>query len=104
MKEVILSHDSKALLYLVPEEVAEQLEDYCMDFACRWIWEDPRGAALLQEINGHPCAVYGSQDFIDYLNRWVFPERPSCLVRELDFYGYEEEFPQEYRRYPRFNF
>ena len=30
MKHVILSHDSKALLYLVPDEVAERLEDYFM--------------------------------------------------------------------------
>ena len=104
MKHVILSHDSKALLYLVPDEVAERLEDYCMEFACRWLWEDTNVQKLLQEVGGVTCAVYGAPDFIDYLNRWVFPQEPSSLVRELDFYGYEEVFPEEYRQYPRFNF
>ena len=45
---------------------------------------------------------YTEKDFIDYLNEWLFPEQQSKLVRQLDFYDYE--IPEEYQKYPRFNF
>jgi len=102
MKEVLLSHDSKVLLYSVPDEVADHLEEYCLDFAANWIWKNPNGAKLLKNIRGMTVAVYGAPDFIDYLNERLFPEQPSRLIRELDYYNYE--LPEEYQAYPQFNF
>ena len=103
MKPVLLSADSKVCLYAVPDTVAEHLEQYCLDFCVHWIWEDPRGAKLLVTMkNGALGAVYGVQDFIDYLNEWVFPGEKSTLIRQLDFYGYE--IPAAYQQYPSFNF
>ena len=102
MKEVLLSHDSKVLMYLVPDEVAENLEEYCWEFAANWIWNDPNGAKLLKEVRGQVVAFYGAPDFIDYLNEWLFPEQSSKLVRQFDFYSYE--IPEEYQGYPRYNF
>ena len=102
MREVLLSHDSKVLVYSVPDEVAEHLEQYCLDFACNWIWKNPNGAKLLQNIRGMTVAVYGAPDFIDYLNEWVFPQQHSSLIKQLDCYNYE--LPEEYQKYPQFNF
>ena len=39
MKPVILSADGEAMLYSVPDAVAEHLEDCCMAFCTRWLWE-----------------------------------------------------------------
>lgn len=32
MKKVLLSHDGKMKMYLVPDEVADNLKEYCMHF------------------------------------------------------------------------
>ena len=97
MKEVILSHDSELLVYLVPDEVARELERYCWDFAANWVWHGPENAKFLKPIgNGQLGAIFGAPDFIDYLNRWVFPAQSSKLVKELGCY----EVPAEYQEHP----
>lgn len=50
MKEIILSHDNEARVYLVPDEVADNLEQYCLDFATNWIWHGPEKSKFLREI------------------------------------------------------
>lgn len=102
MKEVLLSHDDRVLLYSVPDEVADHLEEYCLDFASNWIWKNPNGEKLLKNIDGLIVAVYGAPDFIDYLNDWLFPEQQSKLIEQLDYYNYE--LPEKYNIYPQFNF
>ena len=102
MREVLLSADDKVKLYSVPAEVAHDLTQYCLDFATDWIWRGPESAKLLRKYEEQYVACYGVAEFIDYLNRWVIPERPSVLVKELDCYDYE--LPEEYREYPKFNF
>ena len=102
MKEVLLSHDDKVLMYSVPDEVADRLEDYCLEFSANWIWKNPNGAKLLKNIRGIKVAVYGAPDFIDYLNGWIFPEQQSKLIKQLDYY--EWELPNEYKKYPQYNF
>ena len=46
--------------------------------------------------------MFGAPDFIDYLNRWVFPEFHSQPIQALGCYGYE--LPEAYQHYPRYNF
>ena len=103
MKKVLLSHDGKMKMYLVPNDVADNLKKFCMFFCCEWIWNDPNGAKLLVTMkDGNKGAMYGAQDFIDYLNDYVFPDQKSTLVGEMDFYDYE--IPEEYKDIPWFNF
>lgn len=103
MKEVILSHDSEATIYLVPDKVADNLDKYCWDFAANWVWHGPENAKFLHEIgNGQIGAIFDSLDFIDYLNKWAFPDQQSKLVKGLDCYDYE--IPEEYISYPKYNF
>ena len=102
MKEIILSADGYAKLYLVPDEVADNLDRYCLEFQTKWIWHDPNGAKLLKESNGMKYASFTEKDFIEYLNEWIFPDEPSVLVKEFDCYP--DELPKEYREYPKFNF
>lgn len=102
MKQVLLSSDDEVKVYLVPDEVADNLEQYCWEFSVNWIWHNPNGAKLLKKVDGIKVAFYGVTDFIDYLNEWVFPQQPSTLVAQLDCY--EDELPEEYRGYPQYNF
>ncbi len=102
MREVLLSHDDKVSVYIVPDEAAQNLEAWCLEFAVNWIWHDPNGRKLIRQINGIDVAVYGVSDFIDYLNTWAFPDQQSKLVKTLDYYDYE--LPEEYKKYPQFNF
>ena len=104
LKEVILSHDSEAKLYLVPDEVADNLEKYCWEFSAEWLWHSPNAKKYHMDTNGVDGVCFGAPDFIDYLNEWAFPAEPSVLVKGLGFYGYAEEFPETYRDYPHHNF
>lgn len=50
MKSVILSHDDKVRIYFVPNEVADNLDMYCWEFAANWIWKNPNGANILMVL------------------------------------------------------
>lgn len=103
MAEVILSHDSEAMLYSVPAEVAANLDQYCWDFAASWVWNGPENGKFLRKTpGGQYGAMFGAPDFIDYLNQWAFPEYESKLIKGLGCYDYE--IPEEYQHYPQYNF
>ena len=101
MREVVLSHDSNPEIYLVPAEVAADLEKYCWDFAANWVWHGPENGKYLKYFGeGQLGAVFGSSDFIAYLNEWVFPACKSELVKILE----SDEIPEEYQKCPRYHF
>lgn len=101
MKKVILSHDSELEIYMVPDEVADDLDKYCWDFAANWIWHGPESNKFLKDFGeGLRGAIFGAPDFIDYLNNWAFPSQQSKLIKKLGCY----EVPEEYRDYPHYNF
>lgn len=103
MTEVILSHDGEAMIYLVPAEVAADLDQYCWDFAANWVWHGPENAKFLKNFGDNQLgAVFGAPDFIEYLNKWAFPDYESKLVKGLGCFDYE--IPEEYQNYPRYNF
>lgn len=103
MAEVILSHDDEAKLYLVPAEVAADLGKYCGDFAANWVWNGPENGKFLRKTrSGQYGAMFGAPDFIEYLNKWAFPEYNSKLVKSLGCYDYE--IPAAYQCYPKYNF
>lgn len=103
MAEVILSHDSEAMLYSVPAEVAANLDQYCWDFAANWVWHGPENGKFLRSFSeGQRGAVFGAPDFIDYLNRWAFPDCESKLIKGLGCYDYE--IPEAYQHIPKYNF
>ena len=102
MKEVILSSDGEASLYLVPDPVAGRLEDYCLEFAQKWLWQSPEAKPYHRNINGVDCVCYTEADFIAWLGRYCFPEQPSRRLRGLGCPFYD--LPEEYRSHPQYNF
>ena len=99
MKRVILSHDGPGEVYLVPDVVADNLEKYCLEFCNKWLPHDKN--ARKYRTKGGIC--YGAEDFIDYLNKYIFPEKPSVYVETIDS-SFEGEPPERYQDMKWFNF
>ena len=41
MKKVILSADGDSIVYLVPDDVADNLEEYCLELCSNWLRYSP---------------------------------------------------------------
>ena len=100
MTEIILSADGDSVIYAVPDVVAENLRAYCLEFCDHWLTESPDAKQYRQ--NGGLC--YTEADFIEYLNRCLFPDETSVFIKNLGWIGSREDLPKEYADYPSFSF
>lgn len=100
MKEVIISADGDSVVYLVPDDVAENLSKYCIYFCDEWM--KTSSDAKKYKRNGGYC--FDEADFIDYLNEFVFPEQKSVLVKNLGWTNLGRNLPEKYKNCPYFNF
>ncbi len=100
MKNVILSADGDSIIYAVPDIVADNLEQYCMEFCSDWLWHSPDA----EKYRSGQAVCYNEQDFIDYLNTFKFPKEKSVLVKNLGWTGLGTSLPKEYSSLPYFNF
>lgn len=50
------------------------------------------------------CVCYNEADFIDYLNKYLFPNQPAILIENLGWTELGKNLPEKYREYPYFNF
>ena len=100
MKEIILSADGDSVMYLVPDEVANNLKKYCIEFCDVWIRKSPH--AKRYRTGRGVC--YNEEDFIDYLNKYIFPSQKSVFVKSLGWTDLGKKLPSEYQGYPYFNF
>ena len=98
MKNVILSADGDSKVYSVPDVVADNLEEYCLEFCNQWL-PASRSAKRLGDI-----ICYDESTFIEYLNQWRFPSEQSTFIENIGWIGSEEQVPQKYRGCPYFNF
>lgn len=87
MKEIILSADGESFLYSVPDVVANNLPEYCVEFS---------------DSNSDTC--YNEHDFIEYLNKYIFPNQTSVLIKNLGWTNLGKNLPKEYIKTPYFNF
>ena len=108
MKYILLSADSEPSIYSVPDIVADNLRMYCMEFCDKWLWESPHAAQYRTLIG----VAYNEDDFIKYLNTWIFPDEPSVLVETLDWSVIDDaingrgklHLPEKYKDCEWFNF
>lgn len=100
MKNVVISADGDRKVYSVPDIVAENLREYCMEFCTTWLKESPHAAKYRIGIG----FCFNEEDFIEYLNTWIFPNEPSVLVENLGWIDFASPLPEPYRQCPAFNF
>ena len=101
MKYVLLSHDHDPSVYSVPDEVANNLRKYCIEFCVNWLEESPHAQKYHSE-NG--SISYNEEDFIEYLNEWIFPNEKSVYIETIDFMQTEKDKPEKYKDCAWFNF
>lgn len=99
MKNIVISADGDRMVYAVPDVVADNLEKYCLEFYT-WLTASPH--AVKYRVQGGLC--YNEADFIEYLNKWVFPEEISFLVENLGWIDFDVSLPEQYKDCPEFNF
>lgn len=100
MKQILLSADGEWGLYLVPDDVVDNLPKY-IDAFRTWMIHAPEASIYRQE---EECLCFTEEDFIKYLNFHVFPETPSVFVKNLGFINSWEEVPEEYKGCIKYNF
>ena len=100
MKEVILSADGNSYLYIVPDEVADNLKEYCLKFCSDWIWNSPNAEKYRFGIG----VCYTEADFIEYLNEYLFPDQQSKMIKNLGWTDLGAKLPIEYQNHPFYNF
>ena len=100
MKEVIICADGDSKVYLVPDVVANNLREYCIEFCDKWMRTSPN--AEKYRTNGGYC--FNDEDFIEYLNEYIFPKQKSSLIINLGWTDLEENLPVGYQSIPYFNF
>ncbi len=103
MRNVLLSADSEISVFSVPDKVADNLEEYCLEFCCHWLYESPQAAKYRVKMSGTIGVCYNEKDFIDYLNQYVCDEQ-SSLITTLSGVYRKEELPKEYAGLPYYNF
>ena len=77
MKKVLLGETYSCNVYSVPNEVADNLREYCLKY-CTWLSKSPEAHSTRKKW-AHPS----DEGFIQYLNRFAFPQYESKFVEEL---------------------
>lgn len=100
MKEIILSADGDSVVYLVPDVIADNLNKYCIEFCDNWLWNSPDA----KQYRTKQGLCFNEADFINYLNKYIFPEQKSVLLKNLGWTDLGKNLPSEYKSHPYFNF
>ncbi|MBQ2989503.1 MAG: hypothetical protein IJD59_10400 [Clostridia bacterium] len=103
MKEVVLSADGDPSLYLVPAEVADHLATVANEFASEYVWHGEKSGRFLTLCGEQYVACYTEEDFIEYLNTVLYPDKPSKKLKTFEASD-DGDVPEEYRKYPYYNF
>lgn len=98
MKNIVISADGDRIVYSVPNTVADNLEQYCMDFY-DWLENSPQA----KRYRRNKVLCFNEADFIEYLNDHVFLNEQSVYVANLSLVK-DEHLLKEYGKCPRFNF
>lgn len=62
MKKVLLSADNEISVFAVPDKVADNLEKYCLEFSCHWLYECPDAAKYRVKMDGTTGVCYNERD------------------------------------------
>ena len=103
MKNVLLSADGEISVFSVPDEVADHLEKYCLEFCCHWLHESPDAEKYRVKMGNMIGVSFTEKDFIEYLNQYICDEQ-SSLVTALAGVYVGDPLPGEYKALPYFNF
>lgn len=99
MKNVLLSADNNPSVYSVPNIVADNLREYCIQHFYKWLEHSPKSKKYRQ----HGGYCFDETVFIEYLNI-DFPHEKSVLIEALGWINNENDIPDRYKSCEWFNF
>ena len=100
MKYILLSACSETSVYLVPDDVASRLRHYCIYFCDTWLYQSPNA----KKYHTDEGVCYTENDFIEYLNTWVFKNEKSTFVESIGWIDSTDDIPEKYNDCPMFDF
>lgn len=103
MKRILLSADSEISVFTVPDRVADNLEQYCLEFCSNWLHKSPDAEKYRVKTGDTIGVCYNEKDFIDYLNQYICDEQSSLVTSLAEVYS-GDKLPAEYAGLPYFNF
>ena len=103
MKRILLSADSEISVFTVPDRVADNLEQYCLEFCSDWLHKSPDAEKYRVKTGDTVGVCYNEKDFIDYLNQYICDEQSSLVTSFTEVYP-GDKLPEEYAGLPYFNF
>ena len=80
MKYVLLSADGEISVFSVPNKVAYNLQKYCLEFCCNWLYQSPEAAKFRVQMGDTVGVCYDEKDFIDYLNQYICDEQSTLIA------------------------
>lgn len=103
MKRILLSADSEISVFTVPDRVADNLEQYYLEFCSNWLHKSPDAEKYRVKTGDTIGVCYNEKDFIDYLNQYIRDEQSSLVTSLTEVYP-GDKLPEEYAGLPYFNF
>lgn len=103
MKRVLLSADGEISVFNVPDEVADNLEQYCLEFCRDWLHKSPNAEKYRTKMGDVIGVCFNEKDFIDYLNQYICKEASTLITTFENVYD-TNKLPKEYITLPYFNF
>lgn len=98
MKNILLSADGEISVFTVPDKIADNLEQYCIEFR-DWLHKSPDAAKYRTKVG----VCYNEKDFIEYLNQYKCDEQSALITTLADVYV-GDKLPDRYTGLPHFNF
>ena len=103
MKKILLSADSNISVFAVPDNVADNLRQYCLEFCCNWLYKSPNADKYRVKMGDVIGVCYTEKEFIDYLNKYICDEQSTLIMTLANVYV-GDKLPDEYAELPYFNF
>ena len=102
MKMILLSAGDDLSVYSVPNDVADNLAEYCVQFG-KWVAHSPDAERFRIKRGDFVDLDYTEQDFIDYLNNCVCGTR-SVFLTVIDNVQVREDAPKRFLKLPCYYF
>ena len=85
-------------------DVADNLATVANEFAFNYVWHGEKSGKFLKLCGEQYAACFTEEDFVEYLNTVLYPDKPSKKIKVIGCYGDGKDLPEEYKGIPYFNF
>ena len=97
MKYVLLSADGEISVFSVPDKVANNLQKYCLEFCCNWLYQSPEAAKFRVQMGDTVGVCYDEKDFIEVYGEIIsYNGSLQMNIKQIRKVSEEEYQPADY--------